>query len=68
MTILGLAGVARRVRRHCPALWRLAACGDDSGRSLCCSSCLAVITFDLKVLEGWLQNQQLLVIMSLINL
>ena len=29
---------------------------------------LAVITADIEVLEGWLQNQQLLVITSLINL
>ena len=31
--------------------WRLVACGDDSGRSLCRLSCLAVITADIEVLE-----------------
>ena len=47
---------------------RPAAYGDDSGRSLCQSLCLAVIMANLEVLECLFKNQRLLVITPLINL
>ena len=34
VTISGVAGVSSCVRHRCPDIWRLAACGDDSGFSL----------------------------------
>ena len=43
-------------------------CVDNSGRGLCQSLCLDVLTADIEVLGGWLKNQRLLVITSLINL
>ena len=48
--------------------WRLKACIDNSGRGPCQSLCLAVFMTDLEVLEGLLQNQRLLVIISFVNL
>ena len=53
----GVAYVALCVRRRFPAHWRLAACANNNGLRLCKLSDSAVITSNLKVIEGWLQNQ-----------
>ena len=48
--------------------WQSDNCGDNIRRSLCRLLCSAVITADLKVFEGFFQNQRLLVIILLIDL
>ena len=68
MMIAGVACVARHVWRHCPDLWQSVACGYDSRRSLCGSSCLAVVMANLEVLKDWFQTLRLLVLLLLINL
>ena len=73
---LGISCLILRVLRSdgggCMALiycsLRSAVCVDNSGRGMCQSLCLAVLTADIEVLEGWFQNQQVLVITSLIHL
>ena len=47
---------------------RSTVCGDNIRRSLCQSSCSAVITDDLEVCKSLFHNQQLFVITLLINL
>ena len=66
--ISGVACFVRRVWRQFTALWRLSACMDDCWHCLRYLMGSVAITADLEVLEDWLQNQRLLVIMSLINL
>ena len=67
-TLSGVAYVNHWFWCWFPAFWRSAACMDDRWSCLRYLSGLAVITADLEVLEGWLQNQRLLIITSLINL
>ena len=49
MTIVGVACVNRHVRSRCPALFWSVACGDDSGCSLCRSSCSVLLSCSLEV-------------------